>query len=251
MINIINFIKDILVQPKFESNPPDNKTIDPPEKPIQGTKCPNCHKTLIKIPKRKTVCPFCSKPIYVRTTVEGIRKLVTTTQAEYIEKEWNEKYKEDWMTESLLQFDISVDKYQAACNEYLQKNKFLSKSDVYWRLLSEVNHKLIKAGDFQQLSLLYTEQAYFLHTHENKKCNHILRANHDLTLRSLQMNKLIEQVQIHVVDNSCEECKVNQKKIMSFSEALEKKLLPHLKCKNDYNLKSEEGWCRCTYFPVV
>jgi hypothetical protein len=55
-------------------------------------KCPHCHKELLRIPKRKSRCPFCNKVFYVRRPMNSKnRYIVTGTDSLKIDDEWETK----------------------------------------------------------------------------------------------------------------------------------------------------------------
>lgn len=52
--------------------------------------CPYCHKTLEKIPGKKTQCPHCGEFMFVRTRPkDNARVVVTKQEADKIEEEWS------------------------------------------------------------------------------------------------------------------------------------------------------------------
>jgi len=71
------------------STPLDSKTTSASEESALAPICPYCGSTLKKVPQRKTLCPSCRNPIYVRSRpVDRKKMLVTQEQAGEIEEEW-------------------------------------------------------------------------------------------------------------------------------------------------------------------
>jgi uncharacterized Zn finger protein (UPF0148 family) len=63
----------------------------PPEsdESVSTPLCPYCNSPLKKVPQRKTLCPSCRQPIYVRSRpTDRTKRLVTQEQADEIEEEW-------------------------------------------------------------------------------------------------------------------------------------------------------------------
>lgn len=56
--------------------------------PISNCTCPYCGTKLETLPSRKKQCTFCKQYIYVRTTTDRNRYLVTEDELEAIEREW-------------------------------------------------------------------------------------------------------------------------------------------------------------------
>lgn len=60
------------------------------------TACPNCGAALAKAPQRKSKCPLCKEPIFVKATPgDPVKRLVTAARAEEIEAEWERKRDQD------------------------------------------------------------------------------------------------------------------------------------------------------------
>lgn len=59
------------------------------DEPVSTPLCPYCNAPLKKVPQRKTLCPSCRQPIYVRSRpTDRTKRLVTQEQADEIEEEW-------------------------------------------------------------------------------------------------------------------------------------------------------------------
>ena len=68
-----------------------------------NTTCPYCDSRLDKIPQRKTICPDCGNPIYVKKPFgQGEKVLMTEQQVAQEEERWRtEQDKKRWF--ALLQ----------------------------------------------------------------------------------------------------------------------------------------------------
>lgn len=59
------------------------------EELIPAALCPNCGSALKKVPQKKTICPNCRKPMYIRRRPSDRKRvLVTQEQADEIERQW-------------------------------------------------------------------------------------------------------------------------------------------------------------------
>jgi predicted amino acid-binding ACT domain protein len=57
-------------------------------KDYRKAECPYCHKELKKVPGAKTKCQHCSNFMYVRTSIQNIKVVVTKEDANKIDREW-------------------------------------------------------------------------------------------------------------------------------------------------------------------
>ncbi len=95
--------------------------------------CPNCHGALKKLPGAKTKCPHCGEFIFVRTTPENVRLVVTKSEAYKIDEQWRilNGTQEAYLAEQ-KKFDDR--------KEVLRKRfggKEPSDNDVRWSLLND------------------------------------------------------------------------------------------------------------------
>lgn len=98
--------------------------------------CPYCEVELKKVPGAKTKCSSCKQFMYVRTTPKGIRKVVTSEEAEEIEEAW--AIASDAHDEYLNDKQGFADEKEALRRQF---GKEPSNNDVRWRIL---NKELIK-----------------------------------------------------------------------------------------------------------
>ena len=95
--------------------------------------CPNCHKTLSKIPGAKTKCPHCGDFMYVRTKTNNVRVVVTKNEADKID--------EAWRIENGVQEAYLAEQKKFNDRKELLRKKFggkePSENDVHWGLLNE------------------------------------------------------------------------------------------------------------------
>jgi hypothetical protein len=56
---------------------------------LRRAECPSCHKSLARVPGRKTHCPHCGLPVFVRTRAQDrARVVVNEAQAKRMELDW-------------------------------------------------------------------------------------------------------------------------------------------------------------------
>jgi ribosomal protein L40E len=79
----------------------DADTVSETDESLPAPLCPYCGSALKKVPKRKTLCPSCREPIYIRSRPSDRKKtLVTQEQADEIEEEWTIHYEANDLDES-------------------------------------------------------------------------------------------------------------------------------------------------------
>lgn len=127
----------------FRSKPEtENKQHEPKDE--RKAECPNCQKTLSKIPGAKTKCPHCGDFMYVRTRTDNVRVVVTKSEADKIDEEW---------TIVAGTHDIFVaEKEEFAKEKEILRKRFDGKepsdNDVRWSLLNKQIIKNAKNGDW-------------------------------------------------------------------------------------------------------
>lgn len=99
----------------------------------RNPECPNCHKTLKKVPGAKTECPYCGEFMFVRTTLDNVRLVVTLDEADKIDEQWRIK---NGTQEAYIAEQGQLEDRK----KVLQKNfggKEPSEHDVKWSLFNE------------------------------------------------------------------------------------------------------------------
>ncbi len=123
---------------------------------ISIDKCPNCQKTLKKIPRKTTNCVFCGKRIYVRTRVKDRKKvLVDLKGVKQIDDEWT-KYalKSNWF-KVLRRFGVEEKDYMVVHDELTKRWGFNPKHrDIFWSLFNRLLLNLFSKGDREKIKLV-------------------------------------------------------------------------------------------------
>jgi hypothetical protein len=187
---------------------------------------------------RKKKCPSCGKFIYVRTRPSDRKRILATEEdAKRIDDEW--KYKQ-----ILERFSVSQEEYQNTEKVLTKKFKTApSQRDIIWTILNNRLLSAMKKTSWQQMKMLYFEQALFLKD-EGKNPFKVLQESKRCELRGYQSFG-VKKVQILSSGSSCDKCKTLNGKIFTIKEALETMPIPIDNCDNLYR------YCRCVYLPIV
>ncbi len=121
----------------------DNKQREPKDE--RKAECPNCHKSLSKIPGAKTKCPHCGEFMFVRTRPkDNARVVVTKAEADKIDEEWS-------IVAGTHDIFVAEKEEFAKEKEILRKRfggKEPSDNDVRWGLLNKQLMEHAKNGDW-------------------------------------------------------------------------------------------------------
>ena len=112
---------------------PDTENQQHEPKDERKSECPNCQKTLSKIPGAKTKCPHCGDFMYVRTRTDNVRVVVTKNEADKIDEAWR-------IENGTQEIYLTEQKRFNDRKELLRKKfggKEPSENDVRWGLLNE------------------------------------------------------------------------------------------------------------------
>jgi len=115
------------------------------QKDERKAECPNCHKSLSKIPGARTKCPHCGELMFVRTRPkDNARVVVTKAEAEKIDEEWS-------IVAGTHDIFVAEKEEFAKEKEILRKRfggKEPSDNDVRWGLLNKQLIEHAKNGDW-------------------------------------------------------------------------------------------------------
>ncbi len=200
--------------------------------------CPYCAAELEKVPQRKSKCPICGQPIYVKATPEDRQKrLMTESQAADAEARWERRsiIQHALGIASSLGFDAkSVERDLAAAAdvskaiENLCLDAATNGKDRYVRRLACFQLAIINAAQGSDSFLLFLEQT---RVHE---------------LAELK-DRGIRRVEVRPGDLSKEICRrARARSAMDIDEALRSPPIPNPMCPRGMG-KIERGFCIC-YF---
>lgn len=202
--------------------------------------CPYCHVELPKVPKGKSACPFCKKPIFVRRTPDSEPGFVLLTEADARIRTYRQKL--NVTPEEIAEAEKSLPRgSQGGCS-----------SDVMWSVLSRRVQALMrdvsssKNADesLGQLKSLHFQMARFAFE-EGKDPTPSQReaARMDLLIwkRAEKRGLLGPKTRLCIIaagSTSCDACQRAAEKEFTLDEALKQNPLP---------VKGCTGWCRCCY----
>jgi len=185
------------------------------------TNCPYCSEVLSKEIKRKAVCPFCGKTIYVRNG-----EMVTEFKANKID--WIKRV--DWLgiTES------QIDSTQKELSERFKQEPIFN--DICWNILNKSLAKSINKPENQKN--IYFEMAHILLLEGKENKELIAKASRIELLKLKKEGEKFVSVMTCNDDHVCDNCKKMANGKISIDLAIETNPIPNY-CSNKY--------CRCWY----
>lgn len=132
-----------------------------------------------------------------------------------------------------------------------QFGKDPSEKDVLWGLANHLLQEKMKLGDFGALRQLYFEMALYLHE-AGKTCFVLQQQSQKMMLMSYSTSykDMCKKVEISA-NVCCDTCRKQDGKIFPIDEAVKKMPIPPKDCTNKINKEAPDGWCVCSYLPVL
>lgn len=200
--------------------------------------CPYCGKPLDKTPARKTKCPACRQPIYVkRTPKDPVKRLMTEAQAEEAERAWEMRYVLNAARTDCQNAGVSDEQFAQALAyaggdpDAAAQGALLAITDT--------------APDRHQRKMAHLALARrFAERLDSRWRKHLRRAQREelLTLRETK----IDLVDILSGDNTLEPCRaMRDRQALSVDDELLNPTIPNPKCSRAYG--GAEGFCGCMY----
>jgi len=195
--------------------------------------CPYCRVQLSRVPKRRTACPSCGRPMCVR---KG--QLCAEDQARAI----------DWG----LRLQIDASSFRDAREKLSAAyGRQASVSDTVWSLMQDV---LQRSSSWHERKMIYFHMARFLW--EEKRDS--LRLQREAVRMDLanwkeqsDMGLLdLKRVRLRVItarEASCPECRALEGRLFTFDEADSAMPVPVAGCTHEKTEGRTRGWCRCVY----
>lgn len=218
--------------------------------------CPSCHKPLQNTPTKKTKCPHCGEYMFVRARPkDNARVVVTKKDADKIDKEWLKQSAASALRSYIVTLFSKESEFEKTFDS--EKERLIkqfgstpSEQDVLWGLANKLLGEKMKAGDWGSLQGLYFNIALYLH--QICKPSFLMqKTSQEMLLRYYQKINYCKKVEILVTTESCDVCKKQEKKVFTLDEALKKMPIPVKNCTNKINQEAPDGWCVCSYLPVV
>jgi hypothetical protein len=170
----------------------------------------------------------------------GARLLLTQAQAQAFDKERERQAARNDALRRAQNIGASGADFERKEGELTKQWGFAPPRDVFWALAGQAAVAAMKKGDWHHLSMIYWEQARLVFE-EGKDCLEIRREAEKAQLRGYA-EQGVKYVRI-LAGHSCSSCTPDNGHRFSVSEALEKMPIPKDNCEN--------GWCACTWSPLV
>jgi len=264
MMNLIKKIHSLLVDSSKNTKAikPINREKDvesvgpilPEFKDARKAECPNCLKTLSKIPGAKTKCPFCAKYIFVRTRPDNVRVVVTHEEASKIDNEWSiingVEIRHSNRTDQVFEWErgekTPVNRFMVMVGNscdisegeiFARRKKFKNIDDTLWSLSQEYLLLNKKKNNYDNVISIYS----FLESvrvSEDKDTNYLVKLrlyNELLRIKEERIKNGTSDFDIISImasnwrDDSgqiCPKCKELDGKELTLNEALETQPLP-------------------------
>jgi tetratricopeptide (TPR) repeat protein len=206
-------------------------------------KCPYCHESLPRMPRRKSICHRCGESICLRTRPgESETLLVTEDEAKKIDEEWEWSRKVSTWLRILGRYGLTVDEYELRRKR--NREAYGSRAndrDVFWGFLNQL---VPKATDDWELSNVYNMMSMFL-DEEHKDFLHTLQESKRCVLRALKGGGCLN-VRISASEHACDACKKQDGRVLTIDEALASLPVPCADCQSKPP-GAKRGFCRCRY----
>lgn len=195
------------------------------------------------MPQRKTKCPFCEKPIFVKRRVdENIKRLVTKEEADRIQEEWNARYSEKSFNSFIDEIGMGKAYIDQLHVKFKQKTgDRYSVDDFKIQLINQRIDQLVKKHDYHAVKILYNK-LYNILWSKDLDYYHPLKMTCFFELLEYKQGDIFTSVEISIT-NPCEECKKLDGKIFSLEDMIKDSILPNQKCLKKY--------CSCVYLAVI
>jgi len=128
-------------------------------------------------------------------------------------------------------------------------NKNTVKAEENWKRLNSEAEKAIREKNYRVLSGIYFEMALQRHK-EGKASLEIQLQSTRMDLYAYRNDGVAKKVKI-LADVGCKECRKHNELILDIEDALEKMPIPVKQCEHKINKKAPDGWCRCSYLPII
>lgn len=192
----------------------------------QDPRCPYCHESLPKLPKRKTKCPHCDNEIVVRSR-QTLFASSLLTQIQAFELKW---------LPVLESHGISESEYSRLKRDLQNQRAGFSTADFVWAAFNKATHADVYRKAFDMGRFLF-------------------ETGRDPTMQiSIALDARLgdlERVGVRYVEiNSagcCSSCRKMHGLRLSIEEARAKKLIPQSCCIRESSGEGKPAWCLCDY----
>ena len=214
--------------------------------------CPSCNAVLKKFPARKTKCPQCGNPIYVkRAPGESEKRLVTEAQAAEIEALWDARDEEQTVAEFCRLYHIDPYRYEqvrAALSSTTEPTSLRWNTEYFL-----VRERAATETDLHTRKMLY---AHLSRLCEQKKLyrdrRDFMAKMHETELRTYEGSMgVVTGVRVKPGEaHICATCEANAVKKYTLEQALAQQPLPCAGCTCG-ETGNDPGLCRCYYSTIL
>jgi hypothetical protein len=216
-------------------------------RPYANTDCPYCGVALDPLPWRKTKCPACARPIYVRAGPDGYTYLLQDGDRHVLEEAWAEYREREDFTQKMAAFLLDFEALEAAMRA---RDPGCSPRDVYWAGMNRLVLDSLGRGDWHTARLACSDMALQARKESDGDRALILHreALHAQLMDHLRAARVARKgrpdIRVDIVGCDCAGCSVGPHRRLWAQDELAALHLPHRQCRKD-------GWCACEYVPVA
>ena len=219
-------------------------------RPYANTDCPYCGVAIDPLPWRKTKCPVCARPIYVRAGPDGYTYLLQDGDRHVLEEAWAEYRERQDYTQKMAAFLLDFEKLEA---DMRARDPNYSPRDVYWAGMNRLVLDSLGRADWHTAQLAYFQMALqaWKESDEDRAPERALTLQREadkaqlmgyLRLADLTRNGRPD-MRVDIVGCDCAGCSSGRHHRLWAQDELAAPHIPHQQCRKD-------GWCACEYLPV-
>lgn len=200
---------------------------------MSASACPYCAIAFTRVPKKRTTCAACGRPILVR---KG--RLYTEDEARTLD-----------VCTRLGVPQARLDKTRELLSREFGRPP--SAAEAAWRVMNEL---VDECDDHHARGMLYFEMARFVwqegrdHLQAARECRRMQLANWKQAANSGFLD--LRRARLSVITAgkaSCPACRALESVEFTHQEALANMPIPVPGCTNEISPERSRGWCRCTY----
>lgn len=203
--------------------------------------CPSCGVILDTFPSRTRKCPSCKQKLVVRTRRSDRAKLLLTeSQGRVFDTERSRDAKRNKaIRHSLLHLGCSKRDFELIENELARRFGVALPGDTYCVLANSAIKEPMLNKEWHRVGMIQWGMARWLYEEGREHIQMQREAYKADLLHHLSQGR----THVRVVSGSCNECRKNDGRVFSVSDALNSAIIPNERCKN--------GWCICLWLPTT
>ena len=205
--------------------------------------CPYCNHLFDPPPESETHCPSCDKPVFLKfVPTKGKYRLARRDQIET----------EQGRPQTVIQTVDALGEQEVREAERELKRlggQLRDTDDIYWVVANRKLAEARKDAQWATMKSIYERLARRLHEKGKDHLN-VGQLASECQLRGLGPSGATQVAIAIANDTACPQCKREQGRQFSVTEATEKMPLPVEDCSFQARQDGQRGWCRCTYVAV-